>query len=201
MATPRRKLNLLHCSRSQTCFNYLPPGGIATICPSPPHQTYVIPSALLISNHEYTSGLIVRRATARTVAGPRLSGVVWVWDDTQSSTTEKPSLERKHRWAHSYKRVTICAELFHHRNLDGGTQFPPTIGQPKGLAASGLEKACGNPPQSLAQRPVIEESGCGASKQRLVARRIAAPPAESPDSLTLLYLCLAPLLRGRAKMY
>ena len=53
-------------------------------------------------------------------------------------------------------------------------------------------KAGGNPPQSPAWHPVVEESGRGASRQRLVVRRIAAPPAESPDSPTLMYLCLAP---------
>ena len=50
----------------------------------------------------------------------------------------------------------------------------------------------GNPPQSPARRPVVEESGCGASKQRLAAQRVAAPPAEYPDSPTLKYLCRAP---------
>ena len=53
-------------------------------------------------------------------------------------------------------------------------------------------KAGGNPPQSPARRPVVEESGRGASKQRLAARRVAAPPAEYPDSPTLMYLCRAP---------
>ena len=38
-------------------------------------------------------------------------------------------------------------------------------------------------------------SGCGASKQRLAAQHIAAPLAESPGLLTLLYLCLAPSLQ------
>ena len=42
-------------------------------------------------------------------------------------------------------------------------------------------RADGNPPQSPAWRLVVEESGRSASKQRLAARRVAVPPAESPD--------------------
>ena len=53
-------------------------------------------------------------------------------------------------------------------------------------------KAGGNLPQSPARCPVVEESGRGASKQRLAARHVAAPPAESPNSPTLMYLCRAP---------
>ena len=53
-------------------------------------------------------------------------------------------------------------------------------------------RAGGNPPQSPARRPVVEESRRGASKQRLAARHIAVPPAEYPDSPTLMYLCRAP---------
>ena len=99
-----RRPSLPHCGHTQTqvefvtlqpvpdVFDYLPPGGIAAIRPSSPINLRV-PSAPLVSNHEYTSGLIVRRATAWTVAGPKLSGVVWVWDDTQSSTAESQALK------------------------------------------------------------------------------------------------------------
>ena len=48
---------------------------------------------------------------AQTVAGPKLSGIVWVWDNTQSSTTKSKALNEA-EVACSYKRVTICAELF-----------------------------------------------------------------------------------------
>ena len=92
MATPRCKLNSLHYSRSQMCsITY--PQVVSPQFVHPAPSTYVLPSAPLVSNHEYTSGLIVRRATAWTVAGTKLSGVVWVWDDTQSSTAESQALK------------------------------------------------------------------------------------------------------------
>ena len=92
-----RRPSLPHCGHTQTQVEFVTLEPVPTcsitypqvvspqfIHPAP--STCVIPSAPLVSNHEYTSGLIVRRATAWTVAGPKLSGIVWVWDNTQSST-------------------------------------------------------------------------------------------------------------------
>ena len=59
-----------------------------------------------------------------------------------------------------------------------------------------LERAGGNPPQSLARRLIVKASGCNALKQRLAAWHVVAPPAESPNSLTLMYLGLAPSLKS-----
>ena len=106
---------------------------------------------------------------------------------------QEPSLERSIggpllQAGHHLRRT------FYHRSLDGGSQFPPTIGQPKGLAAGDWRR------HAEIRRKVrlgVQSSrslDTRASKQRLAARRVAAPPAESPDSLTLLYLCLAPSL-------
>ena len=58
-----------------------------------------------------------------------------------------------------------------------------------------LERAGRNPPQIPAWHPSVEASGCDALKQRLAVQCIVAPPVESPDSLTLTYLGLAPTLQ------
>ena len=58
----------------------------------PAPSTYIIPSSLQVSNQEYTSRFIVKRATAQMVTGPKLLDVLWVWDGTQSSTAESYAL-------------------------------------------------------------------------------------------------------------
>ena len=60
----------------------------------PAPSNYVIPSVPLVPSHEYTSRLIIRRATAWMIATPKLLGVVWVWDNTQSSTAESQALNK-----------------------------------------------------------------------------------------------------------
>ena len=78
----------------------------------------------------------------------------------------------------------LC-QTFNHRRLDGRTQFPPTIGQPERLAAGnkrGQVEIC----HSSAQHPIGVASGCVTLKQKLAARRIAAPPVEAPNLLTLM---------------
>ena len=74
-----------------------------------------------------------------------------------------------------------------------GWKYPiPTYCRAAGEAGCWqLERAGGNPPQSPARHPNIEVSEHDASKQRLAAQRVAAPPAESPNLLTLTYLGLA----------
>ena len=88
----------------------------------------------------------------------------------------------------------LCRTL-NHRCLDGRAQFPPTIRQPERLAAGNWRG------QAEIHRKVqlgvqsARRSGCDASKQKLAAQCIVTPPAESPDSLTLTNLGLAPALQ------
>ena len=84
---------------------------------------------------------------------------------------------------------------FHHRCLDGSTQFPPTVGQPERLAAGNWRGQAKIHRKVRLSIQFVEASGHGASKQRLAAWRVAVPPAESPNLLTLSYLCLAPSLK------
>ena len=47
-----------------------------------------------VSKIEYTCVLMIKWAMAQMVAGPQLVGMVWVWDDTQSSTAKSHTLNR-----------------------------------------------------------------------------------------------------------
>ena len=98
--------------------------------------------------------------------------------------------------ARSYKLVTTYAKLF---TIAVWMEVPNShlpSGSLRGWLLATGEGRCRNPPQSPSRHPVVKAVWtCDASKQRLVARHVAAPPAESPDSLTLSYLCLAPTLQ------
>ena len=72
-------------------FDHLPPDGVATICPSHPINLSC-PQGPTSLHAEYTSMLIVDHAMVQSDSSPTLSGVVWVWDNTQFLTTKSSSI-------------------------------------------------------------------------------------------------------------
>ena len=100
-----RRPSLPHRGHTQTQVEFvtLEPGPGRVRLPTPrwycrdssiqPHQLASSPVRRSSPTTNIRPGLIVRRATVWTVAGPKLSGVVWVWDDTQSSTAESQALK------------------------------------------------------------------------------------------------------------
>ena len=73
-------------------FDYLHPCSITMIYPPGPINLYDPQCTASLQSRIHDYKLMVRRAMAQMVAGLRLFGKVWVWDDTQFSTTEYHAL-------------------------------------------------------------------------------------------------------------
>ena len=73
-------------------FDYLPPGSIVRICPPGPTNLYCPQhtASRQCRRHVWAQGQVSHSMDS---CSPKLSGVVWVWDNTQSCTAQKPYLK------------------------------------------------------------------------------------------------------------
>ena len=129
-------------------FNYLPPGVITMICSISPIN-YII-ARVHKSPAKINLWLIVKQAIACMTTGFRLLGIIWVWDNTQSSTTKSQALKEA-QVALSFRWVTIYTN-FSPSSLEGDTQFHLPSSSLRGwLLATG--RAVRSLPKSVAQCP------------------------------------------------
>ena len=137
--------SLPHCGHTQTqvefitlqlvpdVFDYLPPGCIAAIHPSSPINLHCpqctarLQPRIYVRAHRYTSHSADGRWS-------QIFGHGMGVGRHPIFSRQEPSLERSIGGPLLQAGHHLC-RTFNHCSLNGGSQFPPTIGQPKGLAA------------------------------------------------------------------